>query len=173
MVLESVILPGVDPADVLRRSMTFSVGVAVCPFIIFSLSEMMSGQFSGFRFLPLSTIEIVVLAVALIGFLGFLPVCMWIQNIGISKINDYLLRNGQILERQLLGALARVYKSSQNTKMIMLAIPTVLGLIDLALTRSRLGLIVYLTGQALMVYNLPWPARCELWTEVHRREILR
>ena len=173
MVLESVILPGVDPADVMRRSMIFSVGVAVCPFIIFSFSEMMSGQFSGFRFLPMTPTEIIVLAVALIGFVGFLPVCMWIQNIGLSKINDYLIRNGQILERQLLGALARVYKSSQNTKMIMLAIPTVAGLVDLALTRSRLGLIVYLAGQALMIYNLPWPARCELWTEVRRREILR
>jgi hypothetical protein len=57
--------------------------------------------------------------------------------------------------------------------MIILVIPTVIGLIDLAITRSKTGLIVYLIGQALMVYNLPWPARCELWTEVRRREILR
>jgi hypothetical protein len=49
----------------------------------------------------------------------------------------------------------------------------VIGLVDRAITRSKTGLIVYLIGQALMVYNLPWPARCELWTEVRRREILR
>ena len=173
MVLDSVILPGVDPADVMRKSMIFSVGMAVSPFIIFSLSEMMSGQFSGFRFQPLNTTELIVIVVALFSFIGFLPVCLWIQEIGIAKIGDYLGRNGQILERQLLGALARVYKSSQTTKMIILVIPTVVGLVDLAITRSKVGLIVYLLGQALMVYNLPWPARCELWTEIRRREILR
>ena len=70
MVLDSVILPGVDPADVMRKSMIFSVGMAVSPFIIFSLSEMMSGHFSGFRFLALNTTELIVIVVALLSFIG-------------------------------------------------------------------------------------------------------
>ncbi len=173
MVLNSVILPGVDPAEVINRSMIFSVGMTVSPIVIFSLSELISGQFSGFKFLPVTTIEVAMAALCLSLFVGFIPVCLWIQTKGVSEINQYLIRNGQILERQLLGALARVYRSSQKTKMIMLAIPTSIGLFDAELTRSKIGLMIYLFGQFLMIYNLPWPSRCEIWTEVKRREILR
>jgi len=113
------------------------------------------------------------LVVAAGGVLGFIPMCFWIQIQGVNKINDYLVRNGQILERQLLGALARTYRVSQVNKMILLLIPTVFGLVDATVTRSLLGLLIYLLGQALLIYNLPWPARCNLWMEVKRREILR
>lgn len=173
MVLDTVILPGVDPPDILRKTMNFSVVVCGCPLLIFFLSEAMSGQFSGFQNQGLSTVELAMLIVAAVGFLGFIPICFWIQMQGVNKINDYLVRNGQILERQLLGALARTYRSSQVNKMFLLLTPTVFGLVDATVTRSRLGLMVYLLGQVLMIYNLPWPARCNLWMEVKRREILR
>ena len=173
MVLDTVILPGVDPPDILRKTMNFSVVVCACPLLIFFLSEAMSGQFSGFQTIKPSTVELGMLIVAAIGFFGFIPLCFWIQLQGVNKINDYLVRNGQILERQLLGALARTYRSSQVNKMIFLLVPTVMGLVDATVTRSRLGLMVYLFGQVLMIYNLPWPARCNLWIEIKRREILR
>lgn len=173
MVLDTVILPGVDPPDILRKTMNFSVVVCACPLMIFFLSEAMSGQFSGFQIQDLTTIDLAMMVVAAVGFLGFIPMCFWIQIQGVNKINDYLVRNGQILERQLLGALARTYRVSQVNKMILLLIPTVFGLVDATVTRSLLGLVIYLLGQALLIYNLPWPARCNLWMEVKRREILR
>jgi hypothetical protein len=49
---------------------------------------------------------------------------------------------------------------------------TFTGLVDAAVARSSLGLVVYLTGQALLIYFLPWPARWELWQTIRRKLIL-
>lgn len=173
MILNSVILPGVDPPDILRKTMNFSMALCFCPALIFVTTELMSGQFGGFRSLSMTVAETIVLAALFFSLIAFIPVTAWIQFQGTSKISDYLSRNGQILERQLMGALARVYRSSQITKMFLLLIPTTIGLIDAEITRSRLGLVVYLVGQTLLFINLPWPTRCNLWMEIKRREVLR
>ena len=71
-----------------------------------------------------------------------------------------------------MGALARVFRVSQIYSMSFLLTGTSIGLIDLSVNRSQAGLIVYLIGQAAMIYAIPWPARCETWLEVKRRQVL-
>lgn len=172
MVLKTVLLAGVDPTDILRRTMNLSVGYAMCPAFLFVTSELMSGHFSGFHFVEFSVKDIIVLVVAFVSFISIVPASLWIQISGITKISNYVTRNGQILERQLIGALARVYRISQITKMNLLLVGTSVGLVDCAITRSSLGLAVYLLGQFLLIYNLPWPTRCNLWLEMKRRQVL-
>jgi hypothetical protein len=172
MVLRTVILPGVDPADILRRNMNMSLLMAACPLFLFITSEVLSGSFSGFTSKGPNLLELIALGFALICYLVGFPVGFVIQTRGVYEISDYLVRNRQILERQLMGALARVFRVSQIYSMSFLLTGTSIGLIDLSVNRSQAGLIVYLIGQAAMIYAIPWPARCETWLEVKRRQVL-
>ena len=172
MVLRTVILPGVDPAEILRRNMNMSLVMSGCPLFLFIMSELLSGSFSGFTNKSPKTIELIFLGMALFCFILAFPVSFSIQSRGIYEISDYLVRNRQILERQLMGALARVYRASQLYRASLLMIGTSIGLVDVAINRSQAGLFVYLLGQAAMIYSIPWPARCETWLEVKRRQVL-
>lgn len=153
--------------------MNLSIVYAFCPAFLFLITESISGQFAGYKFLPLKTPEIAVILISGMSFLLVIPSSIWIQISGITKISEYLIRNGQILERQLIGALARVYRISQITKMNLLLVGTLAGLIDCSISRSSIGLMIYLLGQFLLIYNLPWPTRCNLWLEIKRSQVLR
>lgn len=172
MVLKTVILAGVDPTDILRRTMNVSILYAVCPAMLYLITESISGQFTGYKFLGFNLIEILVLVIGFLSYLLTVPVTAWIQFNGLTKISAYISKHGQILERQLIGALARVHRIAQITKMNLLTLGTMIGLIDCSVSRSSIGLVVYLVGQFLLIYNLPWPARCNFWMELKRNQVL-
>lgn len=172
MVLRTVILPGVDPSDLLRKNMSTSIMMTACPLFLFMVSELLSGNFSGFTTKNTHSAEMVVVGFAYLLIILSFPISFTIQTRGLRQISDYLSRNNQILERQLMGALVRVYRTSQLYRMSLLLIATVIGLIALSINRSQAGLLLYLVGQGAMIYCLPWPARCELWLEVKRRQVL-
>jgi hypothetical protein len=152
--------------------MNHCLSVASVPGVIFLISETMSGHFEGYRWLGWTLPEVGVAVIAVVCFLGHIPLSFWVDYVGTKKIRDYLSRNGQILERQLMGALARLFRTSQLYRIHFLAVGTFTGLVDAAVARSSLGLVVYLTGQALLIYFLPWPARWELWQTIRRKLIL-
>lgn len=152
--------------------MNHCIGVAVVPAVIFLASEALAGHFTGFVWRDFSLKDIVILLVAFLAFLGQIPVGFWIDYVGTRKLKDYLIRNSQILERQLMGAMARLFRTSQLSRIHLVAIGTVAGMIDAIVTRSMLGLIVYLIGQALLFYLLPWPARWDFWQAIRRKLIL-
>jgi len=172
MILDTIILPGVDPDEILRKTMTYCISVAVFPAVIFLSSETISGQFAGYRWDGLTSVDAVVFLIGLICFIGHFPLAFWIDFVGTQKLRDYLARNGQILERQLMGAFARLFRSSQLLRTHMLAVGTVAGLADAAIDRSLVGLCVYLVGQTLLVIYLPWPGRWDIWHSIRRKLIL-
>ncbi|MFM7131303.1 MAG: hypothetical protein ACKO0V_18295 [bacterium] len=172
MVLRTVILPGVDPSDILRKNMSMSVVMAASPLFLFMVSEILSGNFSGFTSKNTHSVEMFFVGMAYLMMAVAFPISFKIQAKGLRQISEYLSRNNQILERQLMGALVRVYRTSQLYRMSLLLAATMIGLIALSINRSQAGLLLYLIGQGAMIYCLPWPARCELWLEVKRRQVL-
>jgi len=172
MILDTIILPGVDPDEILRKTMNYCISIAIFPAVIFLISEMISGHFAGYAWKGWSTVDAIVCLIALICFIGHFPLAFWIDFVGTQKLRDYLVRNGQILERQLMGAFARLFRSSQLVRTHMLAVGTIAGLADAAVERSLVGLSVYLIGQILLVYYLPWPGLCDILQSVRRKLIL-
>lgn len=172
MILDMIIVPGIDPPDVLRKTMNHSIGVAVIPATILLASEAISGNFSGYEWKEMNLVEIAVLCFSMCCYLSQIPLSFWIDYVGTQKLKSYLLRNSQILERQLMGAMARLFRTSQLSRIYLVGVGTVIGLVDALLTRSLLGLSVYLVGQFLLFYLLPWPFRWELWQAIRRKMIL-
>lgn len=172
MILDVIIVPGVDPPEILRKTMNQCLAVVVIPGVIFLASEALSGNFSGFRSSGFNLKEAAVLLIALICYIGQIPLAFWIDFVGTQKVKDYINRNSQILERQLMGAMARLFRQSQLSRVYLVAIGTVVGLFDAMITRSQFGLIVYLIGQALLFYLLPWPYRWDFWQAIRRKLIL-
>jgi hypothetical protein len=152
--------------------MNTSLQMSACPVFLFLVSELISGSFSGFTNKNTGSFEYFCLGFACILILLVFPIGLTIQTRGVHQISDYLAKNNQILERQLMGALVRVYRASQIYRMSLLLAATMIGLIALSLNRSQSGLMVYLMGQSAMIYCLPWPARCEMWLEIKRRQVL-
>ncbi len=172
MILDMIIVPGIDPPDVLRKTMNHCIGVAIIPATIFLICEAISGNFSGYQWKAFGAKEAAVLIVSLLCFISQLPLGLWVDYVGTQKLKAYLVRNSQILERQLMGAMARLFRTSQLCRIHLVAIGTVVGLVDAILTRSQLGLGVYLVGQVLLFYLLPWPFRWEIWQSIRRKMIL-
>ncbi len=172
MILDMIIVPGIDPPDVLRKTMNHSIGVAIIPATIFLVSEALSGNFSGYQWNEFGTKEAAVLLLSMFCFISQIPLGFWIDFVGTQKLKDYLVRNSQILERQLMGAMARLFRTSQLCRIHLVAVGTLIGLVDAILARSLLGLAVYLIGQVLLFYLLPWPFRWEIWQSIRRKLIL-
>lgn len=172
MILDIIIVPGIDPPDVLRKTMTQSIVVAIIPATIFLASEALSGNFSGYKWMGFGTKEVAVLLFSMCCFIAQIPLGFWIDFVGTQKLKNYLVRNSQILERQLMGAMARLFRTSQLCRIHLVAAGTLIGLVDAILSRSLLGLVVYLIGQVLLFYLLPWPFRWEIWQSIRRKLIL-
>lgn len=152
--------------------MNHCLSVVVIPAVIFVASEAMSGNFSGYRWNGFGLKEFLVLALAIICYIGQLPLGFWIDFVGTHKMKGYINRNSQILERQLMGAMARLFRLSQLSRIYLVAFGAVVGMVDAIVSRSQLGLIVFLIGQALLFYLLPWPYRWDFWQAVRRKLIL-
>ncbi|MBI1322253.1 hypothetical protein GC170_03565 [bacterium] len=146
--------------------------VVSIPAVVFLSSEALSGNFSGFRSSAFNFKEALVSIVAMLSFIGQIPLAFWIDYVGTQKIRDYINRNSQILERQLMGAMARLFRQSQLARVYLVSIGTVVGLFDAMITRSQFGLIIYLIGQALLFYLLPWPYRWDFWQAIRRKLVL-
>lgn len=172
MILDVIIVPGVDPPEILRKTMNHCLAVAVIPGMTFLASEALSGNFSGFRSTGFNLREAAVGLVAITCYVGQIPIAFWIDFVGTQKVRDYINRNSQILERQLMGAMARLFRQSQMARVYLVATGTVVGLFDAMITRSQFGLIIYLIGQALLFYLLPWPYRWDFWQAIRRKLIL-
>lgn len=172
MILDVIIVPGVDPPEILRKTMNQCLAIVVIPAVIFLASEALSGNFTGFRSNGFDLKEASVFLVALICYVGQIPLAFWIDFVGTQKVKDYINRNAQILERQLMGAMARLFRQSQLSRIYLVAFGTIVGMIDAIFTRSQFGLIIYLIGQALLFYLLPWPYRWDFWQAIRRKLIL-
>ena len=152
--------------------MNHCLAVVVIPAVVFLASEALSGNFSGYRSTGFGLREAAVSLVAFVCYVGQMPLGFWIDFVGTQKMRDYINRNAQILERQLMGAMARLFQLSQLSRIYLVAFGTIVGMVDALVARSQLGLIIYLIGQALLFYLLPWPYRWDFWQAIRRKLIL-
>lgn len=163
MRLRNVVLPGIDPIEVLQIAFRNGICSQLSLVGIFAITVLING------FLPSPTpslwtpqdFAVIILCGCLI--LSALPAGIRVEKLGIASIEDYLKKRKRILKRQLLGALARVFRNTTYVKLSILLLSSTIGMTHFLINRSSVGLVAFLISQALALHQQAWAFRWQFW----------
>jgi len=163
MRLKNVIVPGIDPSDILRSCFRFGLMAQASLITVLLLTSLFNNLFDSLRAPSWDSLDPIICVVCACLYVLILPIGLYAEHHGVQSIDDYIHSQGKILKRQLLGALARVYRQAYNLKTYLLLAGSTIAMTHVLLTNSSVGLIAFLIGQGLMLHNLPWSFKWQAW----------
>lgn len=167
MRLKSVIVPGIDPIEVLQITFRNGMLAQLSLFGVFSASALL-GVYSQVRKPDLENyVDYAILIVCGCLILSTIPVGFWVEHHGIVLIKRYLHRHKRILKRQVIGALARVYRNVTYSKLLLLMLSSTISMTHFLMNRSTIGLVLFLLSQGLSLHQQAWAFRWQFWLTLH------
>lgn len=171
MRLKTVIIPGIDPVEILQSC--FRNGILAQGFLltVFAVSALTGGLFHSLRPPMWESVDTMVGIACACLYAAIVPTGLYAEHYGLLSIDEYLHTRGKILKRQLIGAMARVFRQATYCRMALLLAGTTLAMTHVLLTNSTVGLVAFLVGQGLLFHNLPWAFRWQSWVNAHTNMI--